>query len=92
MTFANLRKLIILSLLTLSMAFFGCAGSGGGGGGSDYYDDGGAEAAASRPVKKDELKQAEKEANDLETENHELRRQIFEAKNKLGIPVDQDEE
>lgn len=91
-----MRKIVLLAMVAASMALFGCAGSSGGAGGSDYYDEesgsaSGGDGAASRPVKQDELKQAEKEATALETENHELRRQIFEAKNKLGIPVEQDD-
>jgi len=35
------------------------------------------------------IKEAQTEAVATEEENHELRRQIFEAKNKIGIPVEQ---
>lgn len=86
-----------------SIAFSSCAGSksstdgyqGGGSSENGEMSSGGVDEdgkpipVPERKVSKDELKETQKEATETETENHELRRQIFEAKNKLGIPVDQ---
>jgi hypothetical protein len=80
------KTLLALSLATLLMA--GCAGSKGGvsdGGDVGGGDGGGADA---KTVSAKELDEAAKEAAQLEEENHELRREIFDAKNKLGIATD----
>lgn len=79
---------LILASLTLAM-FTACAGSSGG---SEEGAAGEGGAAASQPQKEkideNKLKKTEQEAMALTDENHKLRKEIFEAKNKLGIPVD----
>lgn len=85
---------LILAALSLAM-FTACAGSSGGSdeGGDDEYsyeDDGsGTPTKKKKAVKvdKDELKESEKEAMSLTEENHKLRKEIFDAKNKLGMPT-----
>lgn len=87
---------LILAALSLAM-FTACAGSSGGSsdeGGDDEYsyeDDGSGTQVKKKkaPVKvdKDELKESEKEAMNLTEENHKLRKEIFDAKNKLGMPT-----
>lgn len=94
----------ILPLIALlAFAFSGCAGSkGGSSGDSDgsYSSEDGSEgssgeggrSAPKEEIDEDKLKDAQTEATATEKENHELRRQIFEAKNKLGMPVEQSAE
>ena len=84
-----------LILATLSVALFtACAGSSGGSDdyssddGSEYSGGGSKSSAPKEHIDEDKLKKTEKEAMDLTEENHTLRKEIFEAKNKLGIPVD----
>ena len=67
--------------------FTACAGSSGG---SDDYDSGdsGESVQSSAPkehVDENKLKKTEEEAVAITEENHKLRKEIFEAKNKLGI-------
>lgn len=78
-----------LIALTFSMMMFaGCAGSKAGvDGGSADGGAGGADGAAPK-VSASALDAASKEAMNLENDNHELRREIFEAKNQLGIAND----
>jgi len=83
----NLKTLFLMTIIALFFA--GCAGSGGGG---DAQIDpvtgeqvGGAGAQEEEKVDADELKKTEEEAMAVEKENHELRSDIFKAKNKLGI-------
>ena len=92
MSFLKNWKLILASL---SLALFtACAGSSGGGSSSDddYGDDSSSPSAQrSAPKEKideNKLKKNEDEAMALTEENHKLRKEIFEAKNKLGIPVE----
>ncbi len=75
-------------LLASSAVFFfaACAGSSGGSSGGDASAPGGGKAPAAEKVDADQLKKTEQEAMALTEENHKLRREIFEAKNKLGIP------
>lgn len=88
----NFKLLLIAGTVVL---FAACAGSSGGSGSSDddvYYEDDG--TGTKRAVKKevvteDKLKDTEKEATALTEENHKLRREIFDSKTKLGIPVEQ---
>ena len=88
---------LILAALNLAM-FTACAGSSGGSddSGDDEYSyeaDGSGNTVKKKkaPVKvdKDELKDSEKEAMALTEENHKLRKEIFDAKNKLGLPTGQ---
>jgi len=82
------------------MFFASCAGSKGGS--SSYYDDsdeggysgggGGGKSRGSgedRPPRADELKEAKNEATSLTEENHKLAKEIFDLKNKLGMPTDE---
>ena len=84
---------LILAALTVAL-FTACAGSSGGGSsdepGAEGGSGGGSGAAAVQKEKIDEnkLKKNEDEAMALTEENHKLRKEIFEAKNKLGIPVE----
>ena len=90
----NFKLLLIAGTVVL---FAACAGSSGGSGSSDddvYYEDDGSGTGTKRAVKKevvteDKLKDTEKEATALTEENHKLRREIFDSKTKLGIPVEQ---
>ncbi len=84
---------LILAALTVAL-FSACAGSNGGS--DEGYDDDGTEevaggakkAAPKEKIDENKLKKTEKEAMDITEENHKLRKEIFDAKNKLGIPVD----
>lgn len=92
MSFLKNWKLILASL---SLALFtACAGSSGG-----SSDEGGAEGGAAggaggkaavqkEKIDENKLKKNEDEAMAMTEENHKLRKEIFEAKNKLGIPVE----
>ena len=83
------KTLLALSLSMLLLA--GCAGSKSGlsdGGGDGSSADG----PAAKPTSAKELDKTAKEALALENENHELRREIFESKNKLGIAVEIEDE
>jgi len=83
-----------VSLLLCAFAFMflaACAGSKGSGDSSYYDSEGGGgkgsgEARAPRP---DELKEARNEATSLTEENHKMSKEIFELKNKLGLPTDE---
>ena len=79
---------LILAALSLAM-FTACAGSSGGS--DDSGDDEYSVKKKKAPVKvdKNELKESEKEAMALTEENHKLRKEIFDAKNKLGLPTGQ---
>lgn len=76
--------------------FFGCAGSSGGGDSGSvsedeevvYNEDGTAHTVKKEKIDEDKLKDTEKEAMTATEENHNLRRDIFEAKSKLGITPD----
>ncbi|MCL2281866.1 MAG: hypothetical protein FWC26_00940, partial [Fibromonadales bacterium] len=61
-------------------------GGGGGGGGS-----GGGSGTARAAAARDELKDAQKDAVSLTEENHRLAREVFDLKNKLGLPQEDDE-
>jgi hypothetical protein len=93
-----------VSLLICACAFMflgACAGSKGGSS-SSYYDDsdegggsgggGGGRSRGSgeeRVPRADELKEAKNEASSLTEENHKLAKEIFDLKNKLGMPTDE---
>ncbi|MDR1830515.1 MAG: hypothetical protein LBQ76_07075 [Candidatus Fibromonas sp.] len=88
-----------LTILLCTFAFLAaCAGSKGGGRTSSYDDDdyeggGGGGSGGGRvreaPVRADDLKDAHKEAVNLTEENHKLAKEIFDLKNKLGLPTDE---
>jgi len=95
----SLKKNWKIILASLSFALFtACAGSSGGG--DEGYSDGGDDAAAveggsskkaeapKEVIDENKLKKTETEATAANEENHKLRKEIFDAKNKLGIPVD----
>lgn len=94
MSFSQLWKLALASLCALSLA--ACAGSRQGGDDSyedaEYSEEGGEGGSAkAQQVDEDELKKTQEEAFKATEENHELRRQIFEAKTKLGISTQESE-
>ncbi|MCQ2103635.1 MAG: hypothetical protein MJY98_10495 [Fibrobacter sp.] len=88
---------LIVAAMTVAM-FTACAGSNGGS--DDEYDDSdspaetSASAAKKAPPKEkideNKLKKTEQEATALTEENHKLRKEIFEAKNKLGMSTADD--
>jgi hypothetical protein len=83
---------LILAALTVAL-FTACAGSSGGGSDEGGYDEGGSSGGGKAAVQKEKvdenkLKKNEDEAMALTEENHKLRKEIFDAKNKLGIPVE----
>jgi hypothetical protein len=90
-----------VSLLLCAFAFLflaACAGSKGGSSSYDYDDDGGGggggggrrgSSNGERVPRADELKEARNEAVSLTEENHKMSREIFELKNKLGLPTDE---
>ncbi len=89
---------LLLSALAIAM-FTACAGtSGGSSAGDDSYSGGGSAggSAAAAPQKPKEeiseakLKKAESEAMSSTEENHKLRKEIFEAKTKLGMSADEE--
>ena len=96
----SLTKKWKLILASLSFALLtACAGSSGGSDDSGYADDGddaaavegGSSKKAAAPkevIDENKLKKTESEAMAATEENHKLRKEIFDAKNKLGIPVD----
>ena len=84
---------LILAAFTVAL-FTACAGSSGG-----SSDEGGAEGGAAggaggkaavqkEHIDENKLKKNEDEAMAMTEENHKLRKEIFDAKNKLGIPVE----
>ena len=87
-----------LTILLCTFAFLAaCAGSKGGRT-SSYDDDddevgggggGGSGRVREAPVRADELKDAHKDAVSLTEENHKLAKEIFDLKNKLGLPTDE---
>ena len=91
MSFLKNWKLILASL---SLALFtACAGSSGGSSDEGGYEEGGSGGSGKAAVQKEKidenkLKKNEDEAMALTEENHKLRKEIFDAKNKLGIPVE----
>ncbi len=92
MSLSQIWKLALASLCALSLA--ACAGSRQGGSdtadGVEYSEEESGNAATQK-VDEDELKKTQEEAFKATEENHELRRQIFEAKTKLGISTQTEE-
>ena len=84
----KIASLMVLSLAVMSLV--GCAGSKGGEAGGEGGE--GGEAAEEVKASDSQVKKAAEEAMALETENHKIRQEIFESKNKLGIPTDTAEE
>ncbi len=84
----KIASLLVLSLAVMSLV--GCAGSKGGESGGEGGE--GGEAAEEVKASDSQVKKAAEEAMALETENHKIRQEIFESKNKLGIPTDTAEE
>jgi hypothetical protein len=80
-----------LTVLLCTFAFLAaCAGSKGGRTSSyDDDDEGGGGRVREAPVRADELKDAHKDAVSLTEENHKLAKEIFDLKNKLGLPTDE---
>ena len=92
----NFKLLLIAGTVVLFAACAGCSGGGSDSSSDDevYYEDDGSGTGTKKAVKKevvteDKLKDAEKEATALTEENHKLRRELFDSKTKLGIPVEQ---
>ena len=83
----KIAALLVLSLAVMSLV--GCAGNKGGESGEGGE---GGEAAEETKASDSQVKKAADEAMALETENHKIRQEIFESKNKLGIPTDTAEE
>ena len=88
--FKNWKLILAASLAASTVALFtACAGSSGGSSDEDYSDDSDSPSAQrSAPKEKideNKLKKTEDEAVAITEENHKLRKEIFEAKNKLGI-------
>ena len=80
---------LILAASTVAL-FTACAGSSGGSSSDDDYGDDSSSPSAQRSAPKEKidenkLKKTEDEAVAITEENHKLRKEIFEAKNKLGI-------
>jgi hypothetical protein len=93
MSLSQIWKLGLASLCALSLA--ACAGSRQGGSddmdNTEYSEEGAESAQAAKAVDEDELKKTQEDAVKATEENHELRRQIFEAKTKLGISTQPEE-
>lgn len=87
---------LILATLTVAM-FTACAGSNGGSD-DDYAGDDDSPAATASAKKappkekidENKLKKTEQEATAITEENHKLRKEIFDAKNKLGMSTADD--
>jgi hypothetical protein len=84
--FAMFSRLNLLFCAFVFVFLAACGGSKGGGAQSSYR--GGGSDEASMP-KADELKEAHGDAVSVTEENHKMAREIFELKNKLGLPTDE---
>lgn len=81
---------LIVAAMTVAM-FTACAGSNGGSD-EEYEDDDSPAAVSSKKkaapkeqIDENKLKKTEQEATSFNEENHKLRKEIFDAKNKLGM-------
>ncbi len=86
------NRLIILLSAFAFVFLAACAGSKGSQSSYDDDDDGGGGGGGGRreaTVKADELKEAHKEAVNVTEENHNMSKEIFDLKNKLGLPTDE---
>lgn len=86
MSLSKLWKLALASLCAFSLV--ACAGSRQGGSedsGEEYTEESEGCSAKAQKVDEGELQRTQQEAMKMTEENHELRRQIFEAKTQLGI-------
>ena len=86
MSLSNLWKLGLASLGAFSLV--ACAGSRQGGSeeaAEEYSEEAEGGSAKAQKVDEGELQRTQQEAMKMTEENHELRRQIFEAKTQLGI-------
>ena len=86
---------LIVATMTVAL-FTACQGGNGGSDESSYAEDDDSPAAVSNGAKKkkeppkevideNKLKKAEQEATAINEDNHKLRKEIFDAKNKLGM-------
>jgi len=92
------KRVSLLLCVCAFMFLAACAGSKSSGG-SSYYDDsdeggdggggGGGGGGKARAPRADELKDAKNEAVSLTEENHKLAKEVFDLKNKLGLPTDE---
>ncbi|MDR3000493.1 MAG: hypothetical protein LBU89_04425 [Fibromonadaceae bacterium] len=84
-----LKRLTLLLFALALMSLAACASKGSR---ASYDDDdggGGGGGGRSAPVRADDLNQAQREATSLTEENHKMAREIFELKNRLGLPTDE---
>ncbi|GHV17412.1 hypothetical protein AGMMS49938_18160 [Fibrobacterales bacterium] len=79
------------SLLSIAFAFMFLAACGGSkGSGAQSYSGSDDDASYSAPPpNKNELKEAHDDAVSLTEENHKLAKEVFDLKNKLGLPTDE---
>ncbi|MCQ2093017.1 MAG: hypothetical protein MJY85_10095 [Fibrobacter sp.] len=86
---------LIVATMTVAL-FTACQGGNGGSDDAAYDDDDSPAATASgakakkkeapkEVIDENKLKKTEQEATAINEENHKLRKEIFDAKNKLGI-------
>lgn len=85
MNVRRIRKntLLTIASLALTVSFFtGCPS------GAPEAGEGGETAAPEEISDEAKVKEAENEAMQAIKTNHEMRKEIFESKNELGIPTD----
>lgn len=78
-------KLLLAAFGIIMLTACGGTSKGGSSDGADAQ--GGAQAQEKEVIDENKLKKAEQEAMALTEENHKMRREIFESKNKLGMPT-----
>ncbi len=84
----NRLNLLLCACALIFLAACGGSKTGGGSRSSSYDGDDDSPYNAPAP-KPNELKEAKEEAVGLTEENHKMAREIFELKNKLGLPTDE---